>query len=123
MLSRATEPAAHYIQTGLMIQVHLDLNNYDLGHVIRWSRVSRPATTPRLPPACEKEGGGGRATEREGGRIMRALQTLLVLVEGSWNRRRPLLVNRISGGVILDGIQFLFDDDEKKGKKEMCFQS
>ena len=75
---RTTEPAAHYIQTGLMIQVHLDLNNYDLGHVIRLVAGLAASHHTKITPYVRRRGG-----------IMRALQKLFSVLAGRnscWRR-------------------------------------
>lgn len=80
-----------------MIQVHLDLNNYDLGHVIRLVAGLAASHHTEITPCVRRRGG-----------IMRALQKLFSVLAGRLVEfvLETLLVNRISNGVILMEFNF-----------------
>lgn len=78
-----------------MIQVHLDLNNYDLGHVIRLVAGLAASHHTEITPCVRRRGG-----------IMRALQKLFSVLAWKEFVLETLLVNRISNGVILMEFNF-----------------
>lgn len=96
-----------------MIQVHLDLNNYDLGHVIRLVAGLAASHHTEITP-CVRRG------PPNGAHYAWSAKALLLL-EGSWNLCETLLVNRISNGVILWNSIFMNDAKEVRFVNRLGF--